>query len=222
MNVAADIKPDELGRIRRSISIQKLLEWAFADECASIDFEDPGTLGFELPKFGLEYVLLQRHELGCSVDGGGRSDPHHDADLVAAALAVLPESRGGRRMSVFIADLARARRSPDYMAGEQPQCVPLDWVRTQHGCRAKTAVIGHYETLRRRGKAQQPIRICPVHFDPSPAKIASVRRAYLDWYGALLDLKATFKAYNNLSSWVVTDEMPERTPWVGKKKTVDL
>ena len=100
--------PDRVGRVRREISIQRLLEWAFADECASIDFEDPGTLAHGYGQVGNAYLMAQRGALGCRVDGGGRSWPDHDADIVASALAVLPEGCGGRRMAVAMAEWARA------------------------------------------------------------------------------------------------------------------
>ncbi|MEM9845001.1 MAG: hypothetical protein AAF965_09400, partial [Pseudomonadota bacterium] len=178
MNAMTRTAPVLYGRIRKPISIQKLLEWAFADECASIDFEDPGTLSGNLPSFGMEYILMERQRLGCQVDGGGRSDPHPDADLVASAVAVLPVERGGRQMAVQIAELARARAVPDAMIGQKPKCEPLDWVCNRPGGRAKTETIGQASDLRKGRKVDVPVRVCPVTYKPTAAKIAAARRNY--------------------------------------------
>ena len=70
--------------------------------------------------FGLEYVLIQRARLGCKVDGGGRSSQsytHQDAEVVAATLAGMPDSLGGKRMAIYVAELARAGMTPDWLPG---------------------------------------------------------------------------------------------------------
>ena len=61
--------------------------------------------------FGLEYVLLQRAALGCKVDGGQHkmgSYTHPDAEVIAATVAGMPDSLGGIRMAIRVAELARA------------------------------------------------------------------------------------------------------------------
>lgn len=198
-----------VGRVQRPIGIQKLLEWAFADECASIDFEDAGTLARGFASIGTEYLMMEQARLGCRVDGGGCSEPDPDADLVASAVAQLPEGCGGRRMAVQIAELSRSRMVPDCMVGVVPQCVPVEWRNGKHGPRSKIEVIGHRVS---RGSSV-PIEICPVKYSPDASRISYARRCYLDWYGALLELRHTFKVYSDLSRWLVTDEMPPMEPW---------
>ena len=94
-NVAGKAMRDTMGRVRKEISIQRLLEWAFADECAQVDFESEGTLAAGYGYIGNAYRMMQRGELGCRIDGGGRSWPDADADIVAGAVAALPEGHGG-------------------------------------------------------------------------------------------------------------------------------
>lgn len=204
---------DDLGRMRQPISIRSLLEWAFAAECASIDFEDAGTLARGYSSVGTEWVMMQAARLGCRVDGGGRSDPDPDADLVASAVAMLPVGCGGRGMAVQVAELARARMVPECYAGVVPRCVPVGWKGNRHGRSAITEHVCHVEERGLRKVKSVEVRVCPVTYHPQPAAIAAARRNYLAWYGALLDLSATFRIHNNLSRWQVTDELPPCTPW---------
>jgi hypothetical protein len=104
-------------RQRRALGIQQILEWAFRVEKVQlelperVDPEDGEGFGF-----GLEYVLLQRAALGCKIDGGRHklgSYSHPDAEVVAALLAGLPDSLGGKRMAIRVAELARAGLTPD-------------------------------------------------------------------------------------------------------------
>lgn len=213
MNMMRPCVKDEYGRVQRPISIQRLLEWAFADECASIDFEDPGTIAEGYKNVGAEWVMIQRAELGCKVDGGGRSDPDYDAELVASALAVLPEGCGGRRMAVRVAELARARMVPDTHVGEVPKCLPSDWHQNRHGKTAKTEHVEFLTEVGPRKVKRFESRVCPVIYRPAPQSIAMARREYITWWLSLLELRQTFEIYNNLSRWRVTTEMPTKFPW---------
>ena len=77
--------------------------------------------------FGLEYVLLQRAMLGCKVDGGQHkmgNYTHPDAEVIAATVAGLPDSLGGIRMAIQVAELARAGLTPRLDAGRRPALRP--------------------------------------------------------------------------------------------------
>lgn len=198
---------------RRAVSIQQLLEWAFQRELASLDFDEMATTSGSRPGISMEYVLMQRHNLGCQVDGGGRSEPHPDADLVASALASLPVACGGRTMAVWIAELARAGTTPDWLPGAVTRCVPMEWRKTKHGQFATTRTCGSVSYVSRGRKRSTDIRCCPVTYSPSASKIASTRRGYLLWWGALLELSTTFRIYDSLTAHVVTDVLPPRAPW---------
>jgi len=211
--IAAQARRDGLGRVRRQISIQSLLEWAFADECASIDFEDEGTLAMGYGAIGNAYLMAQRGALGCRIDGGGRSLPDPDADMVAAAVAVLPEGCGGRRMAVQIAELARARAMPDAFVGVHPRCEPKDWRINQNGKRAQTESLGIEIDSSGRKPRRHNVLICPVVYRPDGGQVAAARRNYLQWWSALSELRITFEIHTNLSKWAVDDRMPPMTPW---------
>jgi hypothetical protein len=158
--------------------------------------------------------MMEQARLGCRVDGGGYSEPHPDADLVASAVAQLPDYLGGRRMAVDIADLARARRHPDFMAGALPYFEPVAWAQSnRHGRSSKTQVIGQCVDVRKGKPVNVDVLVCPVRCRNDAAVIGRARRSYLNWYGALLDLRATFRLGGDLSSWHITDEMPVRAPW---------
>lgn len=212
-NVAGKAMRDTMGRVRKEISIQRLLEWAFADECAQVDFESEGTLAAGYGYIGNAYRMMQRGELGCRIDGGGRSWPDADADIVAGAVAALPEGCGGRGMAVQIAELARARRVPDAMVDAVARCVPLGWRQNQHGPRAATQVIGHGVDCSGRKVKRYEVLVCPVGYTHTAADIARARRNYLQWRLALMELRQTFVIHNNLSRWMLSAAMPSRTPW---------
>ncbi|MGQ3486103.1 hypothetical protein [Roseovarius pacificus] len=207
----------------RSVGIRELLEWAFQRELASLDFDEITTVGGGAPPgIGMEYIMMERAKLGCRVDGGGRSDPHPDAEIVASALAALPERVGGRRMAIWIAELARAGREPDWYQNETPRYGPAEWHINPHGARAvrrDAAELGQtgWPPVKRRNRkgviVTDPVYYCPVTVSPNPSQIAAARRAYLSWWGALLELRDTFRLYTDLSAHVVTDEMPPLSPW---------
>ena len=210
---------------RRPVSIEQLLHWAFARECASIDFDEIGT-ETGARNYGMEYVMIERARIGCRVDGGGRSEPHPDADIVASAVSALPEAYGGRPMAVRIAELARAGRTPDWAYNPPPQIIPCATSTNQHGTRA---AIADAAALGEQGWRAQPrltpkgvrvwdaVHYCPVRILHDPATVsaraARQRRDYLQWWGALLELRQTFKIYGGLSAFDVTDQMPPRKPW---------
>lgn len=199
---------------RKPVGVWPLIQWAFQAECASLDLgEGPRTVS------GTGYVMAQL-EVG-RVDGGGHSLPHHDADLVADALAQLPEARGGRRMAVWIAEMARAGAEPDWMPDACPRVVPVDTHTNRWGVRAKTAETG--EVVARRNRkgviVHDRVQYCPVLIRPTASDIARARRGWFQWWDALWDVRETFRIYDNLTCHVVTDDMPEREPW--KKKLLD-
>lgn len=206
-------KVDRAGAVaqKKPIGVQALLEWAFRSECAQLDFG--GAAETFQCNVGLEYVMMERAKLGCRVDGGGRSDPHPDADVVAAAVAALPVAYGGRGMAICIAEHARAGSAPDWMPGAVPRCLPVEW--TQRG-KGRTVVVGREKYVARGRMREVEVRMTPVRFAPTAAQIASQRRAYLQWWLALLEIRCSFQAYGGLFDHAVTDAMPAREPWVQK------
>lgn len=210
-----------VGKVRRHVPVQGLLEWAFGVERVGLDFDEFAPR----PGMGIEARLMEQAQLGCRVDGGGWSARATDAEIVAAVVSGLPLAQGGRRMAVAVAELARARMVPDWMPGAVPRLVPVDWKRASRhgGALARTDVAGHWDeekwipnpkchSSRIRRVKRHEVRFCPCRWSPSADRIAAARRFYLDWWGALLHLQAALKAVG-LDEHVVTSDMPDLTPW---------
>ncbi|WP_109464393.1 hypothetical protein [Albibacillus kandeliae] len=216
MMMARSVRPARGAAPATPVGIRELLEWAFRTECARIEFDEiRESSGVTMREVGTEYILMRRGILGCQIDGGGRSDPHPDADIVASAVAALPEGHGGRQMALRIAELARIGAEPDWMPGATLACVPVSWAAQvkQGKLYAKTTSLGIGKYSYRGREREYDRRVCPVTYRNDAQQIGSARRAYLQWWGALLELRETFRVYGGLSSFSVTDEMPRQTPW---------
>lgn len=205
------------GRPKRSMSVQQALEWAFRVEHAQLGLPEPPDpereQGFG---FGLEYVLLQRAILGCKVDGGRYkigSYTHEDAEVIAATVAGMPDSLGGKRMAIRVAELARAGLTPDWLPGAVPRCVPVEVKRNQHGNRSATIVVGTERVLSRGKWRTVEVLACPVTFSPHPQQIEAVRRAYTDWIRALSWLQEMLQSASMLKEISLTQVMPKSKPW---------
>ena len=204
-------------RQKRVFGVQAALEWAFRVEQAQLELPPPKDVTEEGFGFGLEYVLMQRAALGCKVDGGQHkmgSYTHPDAEVIAATVAGLPDSLGGIRMAIHVAELARAGVTPNWMPGIVPQCVPVETKQNQHGERATTIVVGT-ELVKTRGKWRTvELLACPVTWRPHPEQIASARRGYENWWQALDWLRDGLVAGRMLGEMVVTEVMPKVRPWL--------
>ena len=204
------------GRPKRALGVQAILEWAFRVEKAQLELTLPKDVAEEGYGFGLEYVLLQRAALGCKVDGGQHkmgSYTHADAEVVAATVAGMPDSLGGKRMAIRVAELARAGLTPDWMPGVVPRCVPIETRSNQHGERSTTVVVGTERVLHRGRWRSVEVLACPVTWRPHPEQIASARRAYEDWWQALDWVRDGLVAGDMLREVEVSAAMPKVRPW---------
>lgn len=205
---------DEHGR--ELISIKALLEWAFAVECASLDYDEVGeSSGRGFASAGMEARIGEILQLNARVDTSfGRSLPHHDAEIVAT---VLRNSVSQFGHATWVAGLARAQAVPKWDLG-MPRLRPADWADRGPlaGQRAKSEVLEvvSYRSPR-RGVVRREVRWTPCVWIPSPAQIGAARRAYLLWWGILLEISAVLKTAQ-FERFSVTDHMPPMTPW---KKT---
>ncbi|MBL9056882.1 MAG: hypothetical protein JNJ84_11470 [Rhodobacteraceae bacterium] len=208
-------------RIKRALGVQAALEWAFRIEQAQLDLPLPPDVTEEGFGFGLEYVLLQRAVLGCKIDGGQHKIgdyTHEDAEVIAATVAGIPDSLGGKRMAIRVAELARAGLTPDWMPGAVPRCVPTIVKQNQHGIHAGAIVVGT-ERIRVRGAGARAtwktidILACPVTFSPHPQQIEAARRGYDDWWQALGWVREGLIAGGMLREVEVTVAMPKVRPW---------
>ncbi len=204
-------------KVKRALGVQAVLEWAFRVERAQLELPSPPDVTEEGFGFGLEYVLLQRAALGCKVDGGQYkigSYTHPDAEVIAATVAGIPDSLGGKRMAIRVAELARASLTPDWMPGAVSRCVPMEIRNNQHGERATTIVVGT-ERLKTRGKWRTvELLACPVTWRPHPEQIASARRGYQDWWQALDWVRDRLISGGMLREAEVTAAMPKLRPWL--------
>lgn len=204
-------------KVKRTLGVQAALEWAFRVEKAQLDLPQPKANGGEGFCFGLEYILLQRAALGCKIDGGQNkigTYTHEDAEVIAATVAALPDSLGGKRMAIGIAELARAGLTPDWMPGAVPRCVPIEVKRNQHGERATTVVVGT-ERFFSRGKWRSvEILACQVTYAPHPQQIDAARRGYEDWWLALGWVREGLIEGRMLRDTEVTPVMPKDRPWL--------
>jgi hypothetical protein len=216
-NIRSKINSDTVTAPRsgkRDVGVLQLIEWAFQREYIRLEFDDTSRETGTLPGVSMEWIMMERAKLGRKVDGGGRSDPHHDADIVASSLVVLPEVYGGRRMAMDIAELARAGQHPDWMGNAQPSCEPVAWRNSKHGRYAQR------ELCREIGASWPGDQVqgksdgfwCPVTFSATKQDIAAAHRRYLAWYGALLELRHVFQI-SHLTSFTINNRMPPKTPW---------
>ncbi len=208
-------------RIKRALGVQAALEWAFRIEKAQLELPLPENVTEEGFGFGLEYVLLQRAALGCKVDGGQHKIggfTHEDAEVIAATVAGMPDSLGGKRMAIRVAELARAGLTPDWMPGAVPRCVPVDIKRNRHGDRAVSVVVGTERVVVKGKWRSVEVRACPVAFRPDAQQIEAARRGYEDWWEALEWIRDGLLAGGTLREVEVTATIPFRRPWSLRKR----
>lgn len=208
------------GRPKRTMSVQQALEWAFRVEKAQLELPIPKDVTEEGFGFGLEYVLLQRAALGCQIDGGQYKVggyTHEDADVIAATVAGMPDSLGGKRMAIRVAELARAGLTPDWMPGAVPRCVPVETKRNQHGERAMTVAVGTERILTRGKWRTVEVLACPVTFSPHPEQIDAARRAYDDWWHALDWIEDGLITGGVLREVEIAGAMPKFSPWASNR-----
>lgn len=207
------VRAPRVGKLE--VGVLDLIEWAFQREKVSLDFNEIERETGARPGVGVEYLMMQQAKLGCRVQGGGSSPRHHDADMVAAALASLPEIQGGRRMAVDIAELARVGQRPECWLGVRAKCRPIAWRGSKHG---RFAVAERCTDLGSRWPANRlgtkaDGSWCRVTYSGSAHEVAAARRRYLAWYGALLHLRYVLQVACPLTSFTVSQAMPERNPW---------
>ena len=216
MNMQGRIGREGGAKVKRALGVQAILEWAFRVEKAQLELPLPKDVSKEGFGFGMEYVLLQRGALGCKVDGGQHkmgSYTSADAEVIAATVAGMPDSLGGKRMAISVAELARGGMTPDWLPGAVPRCVPVETKSNQHGERATTVVVGT-ERVQHRGKWRSvEVLACPVTWRPHPEQIASARRGYDDWWQALDWVRDGLVLGRMLREIEVTGAMPKVRPW---------
>lgn len=213
MNLAGPIRT--VTPVARTMSIESALQWAFAVEKAQLDFNQYGAREFDRVSVDPVWLIAQRAAVGCTVDGGGTSDPAADAQIIAAAVERLPEGCGGRRMATMVAELARARSAPDWGQTDRLAIVPCgwDWDEKLCGWYAHVEKNGSLWAWRDKWRKRQEERgeVCPVSYTGTAAAIAAKRREYLLWWSALLHLVSELQ--HTLHGIELSGALPPMTPW---------
>lgn len=194
------------------VSVLQILEWAFRVEQARLELPELKA-EYRGWGFGMEYVMIERARLGCTVDGGGgQSYPHEDAEAVAAIVSNLPDHLGGIRQAVRVAEYARSGGGPDWLPGVTPRIEPIEWLHDAYGRRAKAEVLEEIR-VRINGKMRpRVVQWCPVHLVPSVATIERARMDYRDWWMAICDIRDRLRLLR-LRTFSVNLIMPRIEPW---------
>ena len=195
----------------RTMGVQQALEWAFATEKAQVDFDQYGAHQFDRVGIDPLWRAMRLAEIGCAVDGGGSSDPHADATIIAGAVETcLP-----RPMALTVVELARARRPHPWEADATRRIVPHGWHMQDDGTwTAETRRLDEvtFTDRKSRVKRYRP-ELCPIRYAGGAEAIGRARRAYLDWYGALLELATHLRRPGALLTIEISGEMPPLSPW---------
>lgn len=208
------------------MTARQALEWAFGIEHAQLDLPDLREVEGRGFGFGTEYILIQRARLGgVRIDGGGRSFPHDDADIIASIVAAHPLPR----MAIRLAECARSGMVPDWMPGATPKIEPVGWTGSGRSHRAATAFAGYVQYQVHQRHPKNPARwitrkvkfeslMCPITCTPHPEQIKAARRGYRNWWEALNMVRGHLKKTDMLSTITITDGMPPRTPWAREEQ----
>lgn len=209
-----DVPRDEQGR--EIISVRGLLEWAFATECAQLDFDELEAVANNgWSHISSTYMIGEMGALGkepgecVRVDTSfGRSLPHDDAEIVATVLRhAVPF-----HLAVRVAELARTCRTPDWNLGPQ-RMQPAAWgKKTGAGQHGKTEVCDVVQYLSNGRLRRREERWVPVVVTPTTAQIAAARRDYLAWWGALLSVLGDLR-HVELTRFALSDRLPPMSPW---------
>lgn len=219
-------------RAPERLNIEQALTWAFANECAGIDFDKFGASEFERVGIDPLWRAAQMKILGTMVQGGGSNPPAYDAQVIASFVEQLPDEFGGRRMALQIVELARARMAPDWGQGARMACAPLEdfvWCERDfknggfRECEDGMFLMGKVrktdgpewrwkdEKYRWREKRGE---YCEVYHAATTASISAARQNYQGWVSALIYLQAHLSRALAIQ---ITDELPPFSPWKGSK-----
>lgn len=222
------LRPDARRTALGPMPVQAALEWAFRREAAQLELPERRSIEERGSGFGMEYVLMERARLGnVRIDTSiGTSEPHEDAETIAAIVSNLPDDLGGLRQAIRVSELARAGLQPDWMPGAVPRWQPMEWRRdsTSGHEEGRAEVCGqwveHFEIAHPKNPAKlirrtrrHDLRWVPCRLHPTPGAIARARANYQDWWFSLSHIRRALKGCGMLREVSVTEVMPELQPW---------
>lgn len=216
-----------------NIYILDLLHWAFARECASIELPSAEIYNMHRRSVGIEYVLMERAKLGAKIDESrGTSDPHDDAEAVAACVQNIPAQLGGFKAAVTLAELARINSTPDYMPGAVPKWEPLRWAKNvPKGRTGKAEVFERVYLERKIPHPKNPAKTVtrrkmfdvmwvPCRQSPTRGEIACAREKYLQWWETVDYVRFALTNSGTLREAKLTHHMPPKRPWATHDRIV--
>lgn len=196
------------------MNVQRALEWAFGAEKVQLELPQPEPAEERGFGFGMEYVMIQRAQLGVTIDTSpGRSEPHDDAEAIAAIVANLSDQAGGLRMAIRVSELARAGLTPDWIPNTDLKIEPVEWVMRGGIWLGKAEDLEIVSVKINGRKRPHKVRWTPVRITPTKGQIASARAAYHDWWFALSEIRRNLTASNMLRDIEITGAMPPMQPW---------
>ncbi|QOL79666.1 hypothetical protein [Pseudooceanicola spongiae] len=110
----------------------------------------------------------------------------------------------GQRKLDRIGELARAGQAPSWHLPEKTRVVSCEWRTTKHGTFAQTESAGMLSYVSLGKLREVEVKYCPITNQNRPGDAAALRREDLAWWGALLELRDSFRIYGGLTSYVVT------------------
>lgn len=209
---------------KRQMSVRLALEWAFMTECAFLDLSDGRN---ELrPNVGIEWKVIQQMKVSnYRIQGGGRSDAHPDAEIIAAALTRMSQISGFTKLAIMIAEHARNGLVPDWMPGAVPQLEPAEWKRGSRFKRmSKEQVLRRYKVPHKQPHPKYPGQFitrminveetwCPIVWPVTLSEIQSARKDYTGWVVALNWLRDKLISDGDLDTIEITERLPTHRPW---------
>lgn len=210
---------------KRPLSIRMALEWAYMTEYAQVDLSDDRS--HLRPSVGIEWVMLERLKVSnYRITGGGRSDPHPDAEIINAGITALGQMKGFRWLALFIAEHAANGSTPDWMQGEQPKIEPAEWKRgSKHARMAKSEILRRYHVStwhphpknpkhRVQRRAEVIEEWTPCIWTTTMQEIEACRSTYDQWRVGLQFLRDKLKRDGDLETISLTDHLPVNRPWL--------
>lgn len=211
------------------VTVRDAIEWAFSVERAQIQKDEIGDVaGFHYFGRGAEAVIAERYALGkVRIDNSpGRSEPAEAAQIVASYVRLaLPWED-----ATWVAGLARAQSTPDFMADVTPRLAPASWVHGQSGPRGRqgdSSKLGTRPTSnpldpvgwapikrvsRKRGYVTTPVPFTPCIWTPSAQVVGNARRLYLRWWNCLLEVR-NLMILRPIDGVILSRNMPPLKPW---------
>lgn len=224
----------------KPVGIERLVEWTFGDEKASLD-PAASTGRFAIPKH-LQmrtslHAFAQMEALGVRVDVSAAGATflaseacHWDAEAVAACVSGYFDLRTAQMIETY----GRTGTRPNAMVGSEPKIEPEDWGSNAHGplqfARAVPAGPNEYrggvwrpemQAIRKKARGVDRFlgHCTPIVYCPHPGQIKSAREAYLKWWEALHQLREVLIDGQVLKSHRLTGEIPPAFPWLVPSET---